>query len=43
MGSDNTLAYLIAAIIAAHFIFGVGYLMYKMQTPSKKNPDQKTK
>jgi hypothetical protein len=42
MNSDNTIVFIIAAVIVAHFIFGIGYLMYKMQAPAKKKQDKET-
>lgn len=44
MATDNTTAYIIAAIVVAHFLIGIGYLVYKMNTPRKKdNPDGEMK
>jgi len=30
MGSDNTLIYIIVTVVAAHFIIGIAYLIYKI-------------
>jgi hypothetical protein len=36
MKTDNTMVFIIAAVVVAHFLFGIGYLMYKMNTPGNK-------
>ncbi|WP_164732912.1 hypothetical protein [Flagellimonas marinaquae] len=30
MRSDNTVIYIIAAVILLHFVVGIGYLIYKL-------------
>ncbi len=36
----ETTMYVIAIIVLAHFVIGIGYLMYKLSKPSKKKSDQ---
>ena len=39
MFSDSTLIYIIAGITLAHFLFGIGYLLYKLGFAPKKKKD----
>ncbi|WP_262707809.1 hypothetical protein [Ancylomarina longa] len=39
---DSTLVYILVAITAIHFLFGIDYLLYKLEggsKPPKKNKD----
>jgi len=35
MRSDNTLIYIIVAVVVAHFIIGIAYLIYKIYGGNK--------
>ena len=35
--TDNTFVYIIVAIVIAHFLFGVGYLIYKIVMAPKSS------
>lgn len=37
--SDKNFVYLIVAIVIAHFLFGVGYLIWKISSAPKSNSD----
>jgi len=40
MFSDSTLIYIIAGVTLAHFLLGIGYLLYKLGfNPKKKEED----
>lgn len=40
MGSSNTIYYVVGAVIIAHFLFGIGYLIYKINNaPSSKEKE----
>lgn len=39
MRGDNTLLYIVLAIVIVHFIIGVGFLVYKLTGPVKKSDD----
>ena len=36
MRGDNTLLYIVVAIVILHFLIGIGYLVYKLAGPIKK-------
>ena len=36
MRGDNTIIYIIAAVVLAHFIIGIAYLIYKIYGGKKK-------
>lgn len=40
--SDNTFVYIIIAIVIAHFLFGLAYLIYKIMSAPKSsdNPNE---
>jgi hypothetical protein len=37
--SDKTFVYIIVAIVVAHFLFAVGYLIYKIYSAPKSEED----
>jgi len=37
MRDSNTLLYIVLAIVILHFIVGIGYLVYKLVGPIKKD------
>ena len=37
MRDDNTLLYIVVAIVILHFLVGIGYLVYKLAGPVKKS------
>ncbi len=37
--SDNTFIYIIVAIVVAHFLFAVGYLLYKIIKAPKNSTE----
>lgn len=39
MRGDNTLLYVVLAIVILHFVIGIGYLVYKLTKPIKKKED----
>lgn len=39
--SERTIAYIIAAVIVGHFIFGFGWLIYKLNFKPKDKSNQK--
>lgn len=39
MGQSNTIYYVVGGIIIAHFLFGIGYLVYKINQSPKKKED----
>ncbi len=41
MRGDNTLLYIVLAIVILHFIIGIGFLVYKLAGPVKKSDDNK--
>ncbi|RZT97119.1 hypothetical protein EV201_1776 [Ancylomarina subtilis] len=41
MFSDSTLIYIIAGITLAHFLFGIGFLLYKLGFGPRKNKTDK--
>ncbi|WP_262709443.1 hypothetical protein [Algoriphagus boseongensis] len=40
MGSSNTVI-VVVVILAAHFLFGIGYLLYKVMGKSEKKEEEK--
>ncbi len=41
MRGDNTLLYIVLAIVILHFIIGIGFLVYKLAGPIKKKGESK--
>ncbi len=41
MRGDNTLLYIVLAIVIVHFIIGIGFLVYKLTGPVKKSGKNK--
>ena len=37
MRGDNTLLYIVLAIVILHFVIGIGFLVYKLAGPVKKD------
>jgi len=40
MRGDNTLLYIVLAIVILHFAVGIGFLIYKLAGPVKKSKDE---
>lgn len=40
MRSDNTVIYIIAAVILLHFVVGIGYLIYKLTKRNKERHER---
>ncbi len=43
MRGDNTLLYIVVAIVILHFLVGIGFLVYKLAGPIKKSEIQTEK
>lgn len=43
MRGDNTLLYIVVAIVILHFLVGIGYLVYKLAGPVKKSEPESEK
>jgi hypothetical protein len=39
--SDNAIVYIIVAILIAHLLFAIGYLIYKILNAPKSSPESK--
>lgn len=40
-GTDNSTLYIVVAIVALHFVIGIGYLVYKIANSKPRKPDNK--
>ena len=40
MGESNTLLYIIAIIVVLHIVAGFGYMIYKMESAPRKEPEE---
>lgn len=40
MRTDNTMIYLIAAVIIGHFVIGIAWLLYKILSGDKKKDEK---